>query len=286
MKIRISSNKISQIISFAHSELDFFYQEREVNTMIYSIIEHFCSLNKAQVLMQMQDGVLESELINILSAINKLKCYVPLQYILKSTEFLSLNIKLNHKVLIPRPETEELVSMVIEKYKEKTNLRIADLCCGSGCIALALKKYLPSAQIWAYDLYPEALAQTRQNAQALSLDINVVKADILQRGFTSQEFDIVISNPPYVTQKEKIQISRNVLDYEPEEAIFVRDDSPLIFYEAIADFLRTNLVSKGECYLEINPLLSTQTGQTMSDFMLQKINDFSLKERFLRIKKK
>src|SRR5574344_1460644 len=138
MKIRVPSNKISDIITFAQHELGGKYDKREIRTMMFALISHFCSLSYEQVLVQISQPVLESELINILSAINKLKRFVPLQYIIGSTEFYSLEIKLTHKVLIPRPETEELVSIIINDNHNCQNkpLAIADICCGSGCIAL------------------------------------------------------------------------------------------------------------------------------------------------------
>jgi release factor glutamine methyltransferase len=257
--MRIPSNKVRDIVRFAHLELDSVYTNQEVGVMIHALLEEFCGLSKIKVLTEPDLTVSESELLKIHFAIKDLKRHKPLQYILGKTDFFDLNILLSHNVLIPRPETEELVSRIIEENKGKKDLRIADLGCGSGCIAIALAKHLKSSKVFAFDISDEALKQTEINAQHNEVAIEIIKADMGKELPLNEQFDIIVSNPPYVIESEKIQMRANVIDYEPHLALFVTDENPLIFYQNIASIASKSLKNNGKIYLEINESLSVET---------------------------
>lgn len=178
----------------------------------------------------------------------------PFQYVLGRTWFYGLPLAVNESVLIPRPETEELVDYIIKSRLPRAP-RIIDIGTGSGCIALALKKSIPSAEVYAMDISGDALAVARKNADLLGLNIHFIHADILEWDLvvnSELRFDLVVSNPPYITPGEKAEMESHVLHFEPELALFVPDESPLLFYQYIADFARHHLRPGGKLYFEIN----------------------------------
>lgn len=190
----------------------------------------------------------------------------PIQYIFGSTTFYGLTIGVNPAVLIPRPETEQLVDIIVNHAGSTPDLRVLDLCTGSGCIALALARHLPFPQITATDISPEAIATARANAESLHVKVNFLISDLLApHPLPGSDFDIIVSNPPYIARQESAEMSPNVLDYEPHTALFVPDDDPLLFYRAIADKATTALRPGGLLYLEINPRFDRQLMQLLSD---------------------
>ena len=180
----------------------------------------------------------------------------PLQYILGHTEFYGLSFKVNPSVLIPRPETEELVEWVLNSCLPKTPIKILDIGTGSGCIAISLKKNLPNANICAIDISAEALKTAKENAELNNVEVNFIESDILNLTHNSQlathKLDLIISNPPYVTPTDKDLMHTNVTDFEPHTALFVPQDDPLLFYKAIANLAAKNLVKGGLLFFEIN----------------------------------
>jgi len=278
--MRIASNKVEDIIKFAYQELEGIYSKTEIRQMINTLITHFCNISLTSILAFKEQTVLESELLKLNFAIKELKNQKPLQYIIGQTSFYNIVVKLNQKVLIPRVETEQLVGIIIEENKQREGLKIADLGCGSGAIALALKKNLPLSEVWAFDIEDAAIMQTKENAKSLNLDINIEKTDILSPNFTNKIFDIIVSNPPYVMEKEKELMKANVLDYEPYSALFVSDNAPLIFYKAISEFTKTNLKKGGKCYLEINESLGKETS-LLFEGKTSLLKDIFGKDRFV-----
>ena len=232
--MRISSNKVKDIVRFAHQELAENYVKGEVNTLIYALIEKFCHIGMVKALAEPELTVSESELLRVYFGIKDLKNNVPLQYVLGECDFLNANILLSHKVLIPRPETEELVQRVVDENKAKPGLEIADLCCGSGCVAIALAKNLHGSSVVAIDIDPEAIAQTKENAEHNAVAVETLKADILNDVCIDRRFDIIFSNPPYVRESERSLMRANVIEHEPWQALFVSDENPLVFYRSIA----------------------------------------------------
>mgnify|MGYP000903208683 FL=1 len=283
--MRIKSNRIEDILKFALQELEGIYSENEIKQMTYSLITHFCNIPKTSILANNKQTVLESELLKLNFAIKDLKKEKPLQYIMGYTDFYNIKLNLNHKVLIPRPETEELVDMIIKENKGKKDLKIADFGCGSGAIALSLKNNIPDSEIWAFDIEDNAINQTKENAQALNLDINIEKKDLLKDNFSDYNFDIIVSNPPYVMEKEKSLMRDNVLKHEPHQALFVKDEDPLIFYQAIERIAQKNLKPKGKIYMEINESLSESTKNVFKDYDTKIIKDLFGKYRFIRAEK-
>ena len=286
--MRIASNKLKDIIDFAYQELDLLYEKNEIRSMIYSLIEHFTEFDLTKILTYKDElKVSESELLKINFAIKDLKKEKPLQQIIGYTDFLDVRIDVNEHVLIPRVETEEIVQRVINENKGRKNLKIADICCGSGCIAIALKKAFPDANIYAYDISEEALKKSKENAEKNKEKINFFKENILESKEKNQEFDIIVSNPPYVRESEKAFMRNNVLLYEPALALFVSDKEPLIFYEHLLKFSNQNLAKNGKIYMEINENLAKETRLLFKNFNYQTsvFKDLRRKDRLLLAKK-
>jgi release factor glutamine methyltransferase len=209
----------------------------------------------------------EKQLADILRRLEK---YEPLQYVLGRTEFDGLTLEVTPDVLIPRPETAELVAWIAEDVQASEDVRtdapgtdaprILDIGTGSGCIPLALHRRLPRARLTAWDISEAALAVARRNASAHQADIQFERCDVLEAGDAGgRTFDIVVSNPPYICRKERAEMHRNVLDWEPSLALFVPDDDPLRFYRRIAQLGRTVLVPGGALYFEINRAYGAET---------------------------
>lgn len=191
----------------------------------------------------------------------------PFQYVMGTSWFYGLTLQVNEAVLIPRPETEELVHQIINDVKEWSPdsgahpLRILDIGTGSGCIALALKKNLPNVQVEAMDVSAAALKVARENAENLKLEVRFMEADILEWDLVVDQelkWDVIVSNPPYITPAEKLEMEAHVLDYEPELALFAPEEAPLIFYQHIADFAGVHLKPSGALYFEINQAMGQE----------------------------
>ena len=256
-------------------ELHGLYPEREINSLFEILVDdrlgfkgHEIGLNR---LMELDNNDVEW----FREAISRMRDFYPVQYITGSTEFLGIPLKIKPGVLIPRPETEELVEWIrIENQLE--NPRILDVGTGSGCIAIALKKLLPGSEITATDISAKALAIAGENANSLDLQIFFREHDIKtgQALPDLQGFDIIVSNPPYIPESEKSGMDRNVADFEPFEALFVPDRDPLIFYRLIAEFSRENLNVGGLIYFELHEHLAEQ----VSDMLLKNgLTDISVR---------
>ncbi len=262
LQMRIPSNKIKDIIEFFKQELQGLYDEREIKSFINLIMEEYIALNSAQLLVSGDKTLNESVLLKIKFAINDLKVYKPVQYILGKTFFYDLEFNVTPDVLIPRPETEELVKWIIDDYKSHLQaFTLLDIGTGSGCIPVSLKKHLPQARVNAVDISEKALEVAKRNAKQNEVSINFMQLDILDRERWQElpETDVIISNPPYVCDSEKEMMQPNVLDYEPHLALFVSNDDPLLFYNAIADFALQKLKPNGSLYFEINENFVLQT---------------------------
>ena len=222
-------------------QLEGFYSSTEIKNFFNYILSDLLEVPKLTILSQPNKQLGENILGQIPEIVLKLKNNEPLQYILGKTEFYGLTLNVNPSVLIPRPETEELVDWIIKENKGK-KLNILDVCTGSGCIALALKQNIPQCSVTALDDSEAALEVAKGNARDLKLDVKFMKADALKLVNTLQpSYDIIVSNPPYVTESEKHFMQKNVLQFEPHMALFVADNDPLIFYNAIADFVKSQV---------------------------------------------
>jgi release factor glutamine methyltransferase len=239
------------------------YPPEEIRGFIRLIYLTICSLSCNQQILCKDKQIPENEKKQIHAIIERLKKQEPIQYILGETEFYSFPIKVNPSVLIPRPETEELVDLIIKssfvkRHPDDSRIKILDIGTGSGCIAIALARHIPHADITATDISESALQTARTNARLNNADIRFLQSDILDAdSLIAGNFDIIVSNPPYIKNSERRAMDSNVLDHEPHGALFVPDENPLLFYKAIAVFARSKLVPGGVIYFEINPECDT-----------------------------
>lgn len=291
--MRIASNKIKDVIRFFREELHGLYDEAEIETFIAFCFEDFINVKRFEISLKANDTISESELLKFNFAVKELKKHKPIQHILGKADFYGLKFIVSKNVLIPRQETEELVQLVIKENQYNsildTSYSILDIGTGSGCIAIALKKNIPDAGIYAIDVSEEALMIAEQNAELNNVNINFIKQDILSSVLANELFkktlDLIVSNPPYIRELERKQMSANVLNYEPHLALFVPDDNPLIFYKGIANFAIKHLKPQGKLYLEINEYFGEETKELLEkkgfkDVVL--IKDINGKNRILR----
>jgi release factor glutamine methyltransferase len=242
-------------------ELTPLYDAGEAESFFYLILEAKHQLKRVDLALQPDLAFSESELASSNLILDQLKKEIPIQYLLGTTHFYGLEFEVNSSVLIPRPETEELVDWIIQNSKLKaqhSKLKILDIGTGSGCIAIALAKNLPNAQVFALDVSEKALATAKKNAEKNQVQLSFIHQSILETEDLAQEFDIIVSNPPYVRELEKQEIKKNVLDNEPHLALFVEDNDALIFYRKIAQLAQKNLSSIGQLYFEINQYLGLE----------------------------
>ena len=282
-------------------ELQGLYPPREIDSIGRLVLEFLTGLNWVQIRLNQENPLLPDQEVRLLDIINRLKKHEPIQYILGETEFYGLKLKVRSGVLIPRGETEELVEWILEKaqgtrlkaqakaqgsrlkaqgkaqskaqgsrlkaqgkVEEEKKVRILDIGCGSGAIAIALAKHLPAAEIIASDISPEALQLTKENGTLNQVEFLTTFLDILEPCALRLEpslapFDVIVSNPPYVPHAEMTSMDSHVVEYEPEIALFVPDNDPLVFYKAIAEFASANLKPDGQVFVEIHDPLGEET---------------------------
>lgn len=280
-----TTNKLIDLKKQYLSELQGFYEKHEALSLINILVDHFFELSSTALLTNPDYRVSESEMLKLHFAVKDLKKFRPVQYIVGETEFYNLKIKVTDAVLIPRPETEELVQLILAHEKEK-NLSVLDIGTGSGCIAIALQKKLDSPRISAIDISTKALQIAKTNSSINNVEIDFLEFNILNENKWSsiEKYDLIVSNPPYVTQAEKKQMSDNVLQYEPWEALFVANDDPLVFYQSICRFGVTHLNTGGRIYFEINENKSSNLIQLILEFGYQNVSchqDIHGKDRFV-----
>lgn len=260
--LRFKSNRVRDIISLFHEELDGLYGTGEVGVFLDMLFEAFLGWDKVRLLTSREQTIDQSDLLRFHWALEDLKQYRPIQHIIGYTDFCGCRIAVSPDVLIPRPETEEMVnSLTLGPSPKGERSKILDLCTGSGCIAIALKKAFPNAEVTAVDISEKALALARRNAQNNATEVNFVQADVLTLAINPllSTFNLIVSNPPYVRECEKKGMQRNVLDYDPALALFVPDNDPLRFYKAIANIAKEHLTADGLLMVEINESLADET---------------------------
>ncbi|WP_298238886.1 peptide chain release factor N(5)-glutamine methyltransferase [uncultured Algibacter sp.] len=247
--------KIRDIQKIFHQKLDTIYEKEEVDSFFYLLIDAFYEITRIQLALDSEISIANNEII--LNALNLLIKEKPIQYIIGETEFYGLLFQVNENVLIPRPETEELVAWILSNENTTSSINILDIGTGSGCIAISIAKNLPKANVYALDVSPDTLQVAKKNAALNDVKVEFSVIDILntKSAFKNLKFDIIVSNPPYVREKEKQLMKSNVLDNEPHLALFVKDNNPLLFYEAITRFANDNLTETGVLFFEINEYL-------------------------------
>ena len=250
------------------------YDAGEAESFFYLILEEKQKLKRIDLALQPDLLFLDCEIVVWNSILEELKKEIPIQYLLGKTTFYGLDFEVNPNVLIPRPETEELVEWIIrnnlkiEKFKD---LKILDIGTGSGCIAISLAKNIINAIVSAIDVSEQALATAKKNAQNNSVNVSFINQNILETEDLGQQFDIIVSNPPYVRNLEKEEIKKNVLDNEPHLALFVEDKDALIFYKKIADLALKNLTTNGILFFEINQYLGPETVALLEELQFKDI---------------
>jgi release factor glutamine methyltransferase len=255
--------KIGELEAHYELELGPLYESTEAKALFSIAAEQVLALSPNKLRMQKDTDISFINMQKLLSILNDLQIGKPIQHILEEAHFYGSVFKVNEHVLIPRPETEELVDWMISDCNAQFSvnsigkINILDIGTGSGCIPITLKKHLPNVEVSTLDVSADAIVVARQNALQIGVEINFIEADILK--FKSQEkFDIIVSNPPYIRDLEKTDMHNNVLVHEPHIALFVSDENPLVFYKVIADFAKTNLNSSGQLYFEINEYLGSE----------------------------
>ena len=262
------------------------YPKEEVSSFFNILTEAFLKMNRLQVALEPNKSLTETELQQLEKALERLKKHEPIQYITGQTEFFGLTFKVNPAVLIPRPETEELVQWILDDIEKtgKKILNILDIGTGSGCIAVSLAKNLPNSKVSAIDISEEALKTAQGNAQMNGVEIEFLQKDILSTASLPVKYDIIVSNPPYVRDLEKEAMHRNVLDFEPESALYVKDHDPLIFYQKISELADNSLKENGSVYFEINQYLGKETEEVLKNknFQTQLKKDIFGVDRMLK----
>ena len=269
---------IKQYREHFNESLKLLYPTSEIDSFFFLILEEYMDLKRIDVVLK-SDFYLDKKSLNLMQiATKQLEQEIPIQYIIGKTEFFGLPFNINKEVLIPRPETEELVEQVLKEVSltkicktttdETTNekqLKILDIGTGSGCIAISLKKQLPSSKTSAMDVSDKALHIAKKNAVLNKVDINFIHLDILKTNNLDQLYDVIVSNPPYVRELEKKEMKNNVLNNEPHLALFVDNKNPLLFYNKIAELAKNFLTKNGQLHFEINQYLGKETIKLLAE---------------------
>ena len=269
--------------------LDGFFQSSEIDFYYKTLLKDGLNRDPIQLSIEPWVELTSEEEFFIKESLSKLIAHQPLQYVLGKAHFRDLTLKVDKRVLIPRPETEEMVEWVLEDFKKlNQKLRLIDMGTGSGCIGIALAKAQPYFSVFALDIDVDILDLTAENAKLNGVQIKCIEQDMNQMDTFKLKIDVIVSNPPYVMFSEQNQMKSNVLDYEPHQAIFISNSDPLLFYRLILEFAVDNLKPKGLIYFEINPLLLEELKDLIISFsyiVFERLDIFK-KVRMLRLQKK
>ena len=282
--LRFRSNRVRDIIGLFHEELDGMYGCGEVGAFLDMLFEAFLGWDKVRLMTSKEQTIDQSDLLRFHWALEDLKRQRPIQHIIGYTDFCGCRIEVSPDVLVPRPETEEIVNWIITNHSSLITHRCLDLCTGSGCIAIALKKAFPAAEVSGVDVSAAALEMARQNAKNNGVEVCFMEGDVLDGlNGVNGSYGLIVSNPPYVRDSERAQMQRNVLDYDPALALFVPDDDPLRFYKAIAAIAKERLVKDGMLVVEINEALAEETCALLKGygFTAEVHTDFRGKDRWI-----
>ena len=279
---------IKDVFTEFKQHLGIIYDPNEIEALTLLVINELTGTSKAKIKAFPEQEVTSIEVEKLNTILKRLQNGEPVQYIFGHTEFYGLPFNVNPSVLIPRPETEELVEWALSSVvNSEWAGNILDIGTGSGCIAISLKKNLSNTSVSAVDISPDALKTAKQNAGLNNVDVIFINDDILniKSKIENSKFEIIISNPPYVTLHDKTQMHTNVTDFEPHTALFVPENDPLIFYKAIANFAAKNLTSDGLLFFEINESLGNETIELLKDKGFKNIElrkDMSGRNRMIR----
>jgi release factor glutamine methyltransferase len=297
--------KLFEAERYLKDQLKGIYDKQEAGNIAGLAIEHITGLSKTVRVSRKQEGLSTLQLDQLKNDLQRLKNHEPIQYIMNKAWFYGMELYVDENVLIPRPETEELVQWIVDDVKasgkdvfvrksmeadETTQLKILDVGTGSGCIPLALKKTMPKAEVWGCDVSEEALNVARRNGSSLNIRVEFQGMNFLDH---SQQkllptVDIIVSNPPYVPLKDKDQMNANVIDFEPHTALFVPDEDPLIFYKDLAGFGKRRLYESGSIYMEIHEEIGNEVVDLFKKYGYNNIElkkDMQGKDRMVKAKK-
>ena len=279
---------LKELLQYFREALSGIYDEQETAAIFDLLVAHVSGFSSRELLLKGISTEVQDE-FTLLNYLSELKQGKPVQYVVGETVFYGMRFLLDANVLIPRPETEELVEWVIESCRDSGSATIIDIGTGSGCIAVSLKKHIAGSMVMGLDISQAALKIALSNAALNKVEVNFVQANVLDPDFSVQDgamkFDVIVSNPPYITPSEKAQMHQNVMDHEPHLALFVTEERPLVFYEAIADFAKTQLKKQGLLFFEINEHLAKETVQMLADKTFINIEirkDMQGKDRMIR----
>ena len=267
------------------SELSSIYEMDELNSVFNLLSEDYLKIPRSKILLADEIDLNESNQNLFSSALERLKTHEPIQYVLGKTTFMNLEFKVNSSVLIPRPETEELVRLMLKE--DLDGKEILDIGTGSGCIAISLTKNLHNAKVSALDISKDALEVALENAELNNVNIEFIHADIFEYQ-SDKKYDVIVSNPPYVLESEKMLMKQNVLNYEPEIALFVDDINALKYYESVIKFSLNNLNSQGQIFFETNENYKDELNKLAQNYEYNIIEfklDINDKNRFLILSK-
>ena len=288
----VQNNSIRAAKAYMQDRLKEQFSSTELRQIVRESICHRLNLSPSDYILSDDQLLSESDLLFLRSIVKRLLNNEPFQYIIGSTQFCDLEIKTDTRALIPRPETEELVNWISSKHNASQGLKVLDLCTGSGCIALALKHMNPSWELFGIDLSSKAIDLSNENAKALGLNVDFRVGDVLKGDslnlFKDDSIDCIVSNPPYIPESDRDQMGKNVLQHEPEMALFVSDHDPLIFYRAIGFSAMKVLKPSGMIFYEIHEALGEKTMELMREIGFVNIElrkDLQGKNRMLMLQK-
>ena len=259
----------------------------EVQSIVYILMEHIFSLSRTEIQLEKAVNVNSEAREKMTNMIDRINTEEPVQYIVGNTEFYGRRFYVNASVLIPRPETEELIRFVSATFADKKEepFSCLDIGTGSGCIGISLALEFSNASVYVTDVSPDALEVAKKNAAALNASITLLNHDILVEDVPMRNLDLIVSNPPYIARNEMQQMSRNVVSFEPHLALFVEDDDPLLFYKFISEKARLALRPGGLLIVEVNERYGTQVAALFERSGFEEIaviKDLSGKKRIVK----
>ena len=274
-------------VEYIRIQLKNSFSTGEIRVFTRLILQEVCNLSHSDILSCKFNDLSDNKKQNIISIVKRLQNNEPIQYILGNTEFYGLPFKVTPAVLIPRPETEELVEWILKETQHPTPT-ILDVGTGSGCIAISLAKNIPKSTVYAWDISKETIAVAQENAALNQVTVHFSEVDALQPIPINQQYTLIVSNPPYIKEMEKEQMSSNVLDYEPHHALFVPNNNSLLFYHRIAEIAQQQLASNGWLYFEINHAKGAEVAELLREMQFTQIElrkDISGNPRMVRAMK-
>lgn len=282
----VQTNTIQAVKAYFTDRLKTRFSENEIKHFFYESVVERLSVSKTALLLNEPILVSESDLLFFRSIVKRLLQNEPFQHIIGSTYFYDLKIKTDKRALVPRPETEELVHWIVEDFKGHEPLKIADICSGSACIALALKSVMPVTEITAIELSDVALALGIENANNLGLNIHFIQKDVFDSfDEIASDYAVWVTNPPYIPESDRAEMHENVLEFDPEMALFVSNEDPLVFYREIGKKAHHHLMHQGVLYAEIHERFGAETSQLLKEIGFDSIEikkDLQGKDRMIK----